>query len=64
MVMTLDQIVEEVRHLPDEQIAELMDRLSQRLHLITQALPCPGGTDENSPTFQRLSLPTILTGLI
>jgi len=31
--MTLEQIVEEARHLPDEQVAELMDRLSQRLHL-------------------------------
>jgi len=33
MPMTLDQIVEEARHLPDEQVMELLDRLSQRLHL-------------------------------
>jgi putative addiction module component (TIGR02574 family) len=33
MPMTLEQIVEEARHLPDEQVVELMDRLSQRLHL-------------------------------
>jgi putative addiction module component (TIGR02574 family) len=33
MPMTLDQIVEEARHLPIEQIVELMDRLSEGLHL-------------------------------
>ncbi len=33
MPMTLEQIVEEARRLPDEQVAELVDRLSQRLHL-------------------------------
>ncbi len=33
MPMTLDQIVEAARHLPDEQVVELVDRLSQRLHL-------------------------------
>ncbi|HOC54969.1 MAG TPA: addiction module protein [Verrucomicrobiota bacterium] len=31
--MTLDQIVEEARHLPTEQVAELVDRLSEGLHL-------------------------------
>jgi len=33
MPMTLDQIVEEARLLPTEQVAELVDRLSERLHL-------------------------------
>ena len=33
MPMTLDQIVEEAGHLPAEQVAELVDRLSQGLHL-------------------------------
>ena len=33
MPMTLDQIVEEARLLPPEQVAELVDRLSERLHL-------------------------------
>jgi hypothetical protein len=33
MPMTLDQIVEEARHLPVEQVLELVDRLSQELHL-------------------------------
>ncbi|HEV2393004.1 MAG TPA: addiction module protein [Verrucomicrobiae bacterium] len=33
MPMTLDQIIEEARHLPHEQLLELVDRLSQRLHL-------------------------------
>lgn len=33
MPMTLDQIVEEARHLPTEQVMELVDRLSQELHL-------------------------------
>jgi putative addiction module component (TIGR02574 family) len=33
MAMTLDQIVEEAGHLPAEQVAELVDRLSQGLHL-------------------------------
>ena len=31
--MTLDQIVEEAGHLPAEQVAELVDRLPQGLHL-------------------------------
>ena len=31
--MTLDQIVEEACHLPTEQVVELVDRLSQGLHL-------------------------------
>ncbi len=31
MPMTLDQIIEEARHLPDDQVVELVDRLSQRL---------------------------------
>jgi len=31
--MTLEQIVEEARHLPHEQIVQLVDRLSQSLHL-------------------------------
>ena len=31
--MTLDQIVEEARLLPSEQVAELVDRLSHRLQL-------------------------------
>ncbi len=30
--MTLDQIVEEARHLPAEQVIELVDRLTQELH--------------------------------
>ena len=33
MPMTLDQIVEEAGHLPREQVAELVDRLYQGLHL-------------------------------
>jgi len=33
MALTLDQLVEEARHLPAEQVAELVDRLSQELHL-------------------------------
>jgi putative addiction module component (TIGR02574 family) len=33
MPMTLDQIVEEACHLPTEQVVELVDRLSQGLHL-------------------------------
>jgi putative addiction module component (TIGR02574 family) len=33
MPMTLDQIVEEAGHLPIEQVVELVDRLSQGLHL-------------------------------
>jgi putative addiction module component (TIGR02574 family) len=33
MPMTLDQIVEEARHLPAEQVVELVDRLSEGLHL-------------------------------
>ena len=33
MPMTLDQIVEEAGHLPTEQVAELVDRLYQGLHL-------------------------------
>ena len=33
MPMTLDQIVEEARHLPTEQVVELVDRLSEGLHL-------------------------------
>jgi putative addiction module component (TIGR02574 family) len=32
MPMTLDQIVEEASHWPDEQVAELMDRLTLTLH--------------------------------
>jgi len=31
--MTLEQIVEEARHLPHGQIVQLVDRLSQSLHL-------------------------------
>ena len=31
--MTLDQIVEEARRLPTEQVVELVDRLSEGLHL-------------------------------
>ena len=30
--MTLDQIVEEANHLPPEQVAELVDRLTLSLH--------------------------------
>jgi len=33
MPMRLDQIVEEARHLPTEQVVELVDRLSEGLHL-------------------------------
>ncbi len=33
MPMTLDQIVEEARRLPTEQVVELVDRLSEGLHL-------------------------------
>ena len=33
MPMTLDQIVEEARHLSTEQVVELVDRLSEGLHL-------------------------------
>jgi putative addiction module component (TIGR02574 family) len=33
MALTLDQIVEEALHLPAEQVAELVDRLSQELNL-------------------------------
>ena len=33
MPMTLDQIVAEVGHLPAEQVVELVDRLSQGLHV-------------------------------
>ncbi len=33
MPMTLDQIVEEARHLPAEQVVELVDRLSEGLYL-------------------------------
>ena len=33
MSMTLEQIVEEAGHLPAEQVAELVDRLSEQLHL-------------------------------
>jgi putative addiction module component (TIGR02574 family) len=32
MPTTLDQIVEEVRHWPQEQVAELVDRLTCNLH--------------------------------
>jgi putative addiction module component (TIGR02574 family) len=32
MPITVDQIVEEARHLPREQIAELVDRLTLSLH--------------------------------
>jgi putative addiction module component (TIGR02574 family) len=32
MPTTLDQIVEEVRHWPQEQVAELVDRLTFKLH--------------------------------
>jgi len=32
MALTLDQIVEEARHLPAEQKAELVDRLTSDLH--------------------------------
>lgn len=31
--MTLDEIVEAARHLPTEQVVELVDRLSEALHL-------------------------------
>ena len=34
MPMTLDQIVEEARHWPPEQVAELMDRLTLTLHQV------------------------------
>ena len=33
MPMTLDEIVAEARHLPTEQVVELVDRLSEGLHL-------------------------------
>ena len=33
MPMTLDEIVKEARHLSTEQVAELVDRLSEGLHL-------------------------------
>jgi hypothetical protein len=33
MPMTLNQIVEEARHLPTEQVMELVDRLSEALHI-------------------------------
>ena len=33
MPLTLDQIVKEAGHLPTEQVVELVDRLSQGLHL-------------------------------
>ncbi len=33
MPMTLDQIVEEARRLPTEQVVELLDRLSEGLYL-------------------------------
>jgi putative addiction module component (TIGR02574 family) len=33
MPMTLDQIVEEARRLPTEQVMELVDRLAEGLHL-------------------------------
>lgn len=33
MPMTLDQIVAEARRLPTEQVVELVDRLSETLHL-------------------------------
>lgn len=32
MPMTLDQIVEEVRHWPPEQLTELVDRLAETIH--------------------------------
>lgn len=32
MPITLDQIVDEARHLPREQVAELVDRLTLTLH--------------------------------
>ena len=32
MPMTLDQIVEEASHLPREQVAEVVDRLTSALH--------------------------------
>ena len=32
MAMTVDQIVEETRRLPKEQVAELVDRLTMDLH--------------------------------
>jgi putative addiction module component (TIGR02574 family) len=31
MPITLDQIIEEARHWPEEQVAELVDRLTQQL---------------------------------
>ncbi len=33
MPMTVDQIVREARHLPTEQIIELVDKLSEGIHL-------------------------------
>ena len=33
MPMTLEQLVEEARHLPTQQVAELVDRLSEGLRL-------------------------------
>ncbi len=36
MPMTLDQIVEEARHLSTEQVVELVDRLSEGLHLVPE----------------------------
>lgn len=33
MPMTLDQIVEEASHLPREQVAEVVDRLTSALHM-------------------------------
>ena len=33
MPMTLDQIVEEARRLPPEQVIELVDRLTEELHV-------------------------------
>ena len=32
MPMTVDEIIEQARHLPNEQVVELVDRLSEGLH--------------------------------
>lgn len=37
MPITLDQIIEEARHLPREQLVELVDRLTLSLHGSTDA---------------------------
>lgn len=58
MPMTLDQIVEEASHWPDEQVAELMDRLTLTLHHVEP------GTDDAWKQETRRRLAEIENGRV